>query len=78
MFDFIESIGYKTDGIKKYRSMMHDVTHAIYGTKSDIFITNDKKFKLRLEAIYIYIEVPTKVFLLRDLFDNEKQKIAVG
>jgi len=72
LFDFLEAIGYKSSGSKEYRSMMHDVTHAIYGTKSDILITNDIRFKLRLEAIYNYLQIPTKVFLLKELDNNEK------
>ena len=71
LFDFLELIGYKSSGVKDYRSMMHDVTHSIYATKSDIFITNDKKFKLRVEAIYSLLEIPTKVYLLKDLKDNK-------
>jgi len=72
LYDFLETIGYKSSGEKYYRSMMHDVTHSIYATKSDIFITNDKKFKTRVEAIYAYLEIPTRIYLLKDLKKNEK------
>jgi len=72
LFDFLEMIGYKSSGEKEYRSMMHDVTHSIYATKADIFITNDKKFKARVESIYSYLKIPTKLYLLRDLKENEE------
>jgi len=75
IFDFLESIGYKTDGVKQYRSMMHDVTHAIYGTISDIFITNDKNFFKRIKAIYSYFEIPVKVLFLNDLAHTQERRL---
>jgi len=67
LFDFLAIVGYKSDNIKEYRSMMHDVTHAIYGTKADILITNDKRFYNRILAIYSYLEIPTEVVFLKNL-----------
>ena len=72
LFDFLETIGYKSNGEKYYRSMMHDVTHSIYATKSDIFITNDKKLKMRVEAIYLFLEIPANIYLLKDIRNNDK------
>lgn len=60
-FNIVEEIGYQTERVKKYRSRMHDITHAIYGTKANFFVTRDNKFRNRLKAIYYKLEVPTVI-----------------
>lgn len=61
LFNVLESIGYKGEKIKKSVSRLHDVSHAIYATKADIFVTNDVRFAAKCRAVYEYAGVTTKV-----------------
>ena len=62
LYNFLEKIGYKAESIKKIRSRMHDVSHGIYGTASDMLVTGDQKFYEKTKAIYKLLEIPTIVF----------------
>lgn len=58
----LNNCGYNAEKKEKtIVSSTHDVTHCIYGTVSDLFITMDKRFSLKCEAVYKYIGVRTKV-----------------
>lgn len=59
MFDFLDIVNFRRE--KKSRSKMHDVSHAIYGTKADIFITQDKAFFRRCSLVYGLLSVETDV-----------------
>lgn len=61
LFNVLESIGYKGEKIKKTVSRLHDVSHAIYATKADIFVTCDARFAAKCQAVYEYAGVPTRV-----------------
>ncbi|MCM1050177.1 MAG: hypothetical protein NC433_17325 [Clostridiales bacterium] len=47
--------------IKKYRSHLHDTTHLIYATRSDLFITNDKRLENKANEIFRFLDIPVKV-----------------
>ena len=64
--NFMEEIGYRADSFAKYCSQMHDVTHAIYGSMADVFVTMDKGFLLRLQATYHFLSVPVRVMSLEE------------
>lgn len=53
-------VGYYRD--KNYMtSITHDISHAHYATKCNIFITNDKRLRKKVEMIYNYIDCPTTI-----------------
>ena len=54
-------IGYHSDKVSHARSSTHDITHAHYATKCDVFVSNDKKLRSRVAATYHYLGVHTKV-----------------
>lgn len=60
-FNYLEEIRYRPDSAKKYRSHLHDVSHAIYASHTDYFITNDAKFAHKARAAYDFLGARTKV-----------------
>lgn len=53
--------GYHSDKLNHARSSTHDISHAHYATKCDMFVSNDKRLRSRVAATYHYLGVPTKV-----------------
>ena len=45
----------------KYRSHLHDTTHLIYATKSDLFITSDKRLEDKANEIFRFLDIPVIV-----------------
>ena len=64
LFNIIESKGFYREKIGKARSRLHDVSHAIYGSYFDFFITADKNFAHKASVIYKSIGSRTIVYLL--------------
>lgn len=62
LYNFLEKIGYKSEKKTKLRSRMHDVSHGIYATASDILVTRDERFYKKTKAIYCLLEIPTMVY----------------
>lgn len=58
LFDILDT---NPEPIEKYRSHLHDTTHLIYATQSDVFITNDKKLGDKADKIYKFFGIPTKI-----------------
>jgi hypothetical protein len=58
---YLEEIGYRADSFDKYRSRMHDVSHAIYAAAADVFVTGDKRYRQRVKAAYNLLGIQTKV-----------------
>lgn len=52
---------YYPDPIKKYRSEMHDISHAIYASYFDIYVVEDLKARKKCQAAYDFLGVPTRV-----------------
>ncbi|MEX5571136.1 hypothetical protein Q1J55_25315 [Pseudomonas syringae] len=73
LMNYLEEIRFRPEDTKKARSRMHDVTHAIYATKADYFITGDVRFHHKVSAVYDYLQVPTKVVALSDFLEHGKQ-----
>lgn len=46
---------------KKYRSHLHDTTHLIYATRSDLFITSDKRLEDKANEVFRFLDIPVKV-----------------
>ncbi len=55
--------------VEKARSRMHEVTHMIYASYCNRFITGDKKIFYKTKAIYSYLDIRTEV-----LYYNQKEK----
>jgi len=64
VLNFLEKIGYnqeENNNTVKLRSRMHDVSHAIYGAQADYLVTNDVRFRLKLQATYCFLKIPCVV-----------------
>ena len=53
--------------MRKTISGIHDVSHSIYATYCNYFVTLDTNFRKRVEAIYYYLGLETKVRSFDDL-----------
>jgi hypothetical protein len=61
VMNFLEKIGYRPESYAKSRSQLHDVTHVIYGSLADIFVSNDDRLRLKARAAYSYLGIRTRV-----------------
>lgn len=66
LFNHLEEIRYKPDHVRKSRSRMHDVSHAIYAAHTDFFVTNDGGLASKIRVAYSYLSVPTQVIDYED------------
>ncbi len=73
MFAFLDLIDYKKGGYKKNVSIsnIHDLTHAIYATVSDIVITGDERLCNRLKAVYSKLGVNTLVYCKKEFIGED-------
>lgn len=64
----LNKCGYHRDKeIRKTISGIHDVTHSIYATYCNYFVTLDTNFMKRVEAIYYYLGLETTLLSFDDL-----------
>jgi hypothetical protein len=59
----MEESGYNQEEKNHLASLtgrMHDVSHAIYASSSNYFVTNDKRFSKKVIAAYMKLGIPTK------------------
>lgn len=70
LMNHLEEIRFRPENVKKSRSRMHDVTHAIYATKADFFVTGDERFFHKVKVAYSFLGVPTKILSLDDLIEK--------
>lgn len=67
LFRILNQNGYNAEKSEKTSvSGIHDVSHAIYATKANFLLTEDKRFYKKCQAVYSYLGVPTKVVLCDD------------
>ena len=67
LFRILNQNGYNAEKSEKNSaSGIHDVSHAIYATKANFLLTEDKRFYKKCQAVYSYLGVPTKVVLCDD------------
>ncbi|MBL4981457.1 hypothetical protein [Pseudomonas fluorescens] len=52
---------YYPDPIKKYRSEMHDITHAVYASYFNLYVIDDERSREKCKAAYKFLGVPTNV-----------------
>lgn len=69
--NYLEEIRYRPEKTKKNRprSRMHDVTHTIYATAADFFVSEDKKSIAKAKIAYNYFGIPTKVIHLDEIME---------
>lgn len=72
VFNYLEEIRYKPDSVKKSRSRMHDVSHAIYAAHADYFVTNDGGFSSKARVVYSYLGVPTEVVNYQNFIEHSE------
>lgn len=63
---YLEEIGYRADKFGKYRSRMHDVTHAIYAAAADVFVCGDERYRKRVKAAYHFLGIKTNVLSIEE------------
>ena len=62
LFRILNMHGYSAEKSERTSiSGTHDVSHAIYATKANYFITTDKRFYKKCKAIYWYLGVNTEI-----------------
>jgi len=68
----LEKIGYSQEKNNKeptLRNFTHDITHAIYGSSSNYFVTEDQRFGKKLKAIFHFLEIPCEVIGANELLE---------
>ena len=68
-FNFLEEIRFKPESVSKSRSRIHDVSHAIYATSADYFVSNDPKLIAKTKVVYNYFNIKTKAISLKEFID---------
>lgn len=66
LMNYLEELRFRPEPLENSRSRMHDVSHIIYATKSDIFVTRDKRFLHKARVAYNYLKIPTKTMHFKD------------
>lgn len=72
LFQFLYKINYFKEKNKKsstYRSKVFDVTHCIFATQMDYFVTADKRLFYKMKVIFDFLDIKTKLILVK--FENE-------
>ncbi|MOA10043.1 hypothetical protein D3C78_1299130 [compost metagenome] len=73
LMNYLEELRFKPEKVKMARSRMHDVTHAIYATKANFFVTGDDRFCHKVRVAYTYLGVPTKIMHLDEFLKTGHQ-----
>jgi hypothetical protein len=60
-FNLVETSGFYAEAEENYRSRLHDVSHAIYGSYCTKLVTLDRKFRRKCIAVFHYLKVPCEV-----------------
>ncbi|MCU0090034.1 hypothetical protein N8H72_08700 [Pseudomonas koreensis] len=64
ILDCMEEAGYNQEEKNHAASLtgrMHDVSHAIYASRADFLVTNDKRFSKKAQAAYIMLNLSTRI-----------------
>lgn len=71
----LSKCGFHRDNeIKKTISGIHDISHSIYATYCNYFVSLDYKFRKRVEAVYYYLGFDIDVLSLDELIKKYKNK----
>lgn len=74
ILDCMEEAGYNQEEKNHEAALtgrMHDVSHAIYASSSDYFITNDRRFSKKVAATYMKLQIPAKILSIDEFVDYE-------
>lgn len=75
LHNLLNKCGFHRDKeLRKTKSGIHDVSHSIYGTYCNYFITLDYGFNKRLDAIYNFLGIETKVLSMNDFVKDFKKE----
>lgn len=74
LVNLLDILDNNPESSKKYRSHLHDTTHLIYATKSDLFVTSDKRLEDKANEIFRFLEIPVKVKNYKDFLESWKTK----
>lgn len=71
LFNFLYMINYYKEKEKNstYRGKTFDVTHCIFATQMDYFVTADKRLFYKMKVIFDFLDIKTKLILVK--FENE-------
>lgn len=69
LVNVIEILDNNPEPSRKFRSHLHDTTHLIYATKSDIFVTHDNRLYDKAIEIYTFLGVKTQIVRQEKLFE---------
>lgn len=61
VFNFIERLRFYPENKKNYRSRLHDVSHAIYASYSNKFVSGDRNFVNKLLVAYYFLSVDVDI-----------------
>lgn len=70
LLNFLEEIGFRPEPRGRYRSRMHDVTHAIYATRAKYFVTGDQRYLDKVKAVYSLLGIPCRVADKTEFMNN--------
>ena len=59
LFNLLDFVCYRHD--KSHTARLYDSSHACFAQMCDILVTNDKRMKIKTEAVYSYLGINTKV-----------------
>ncbi len=69
--NYLEEIRYRPEAVRKSRSRMHDVSHCIYASDCQQFITFDDRLRDKVTVVYRYFNIPTQVLTLEEFLANK-------
>ena len=75
--ELLQGCGYNSDKKNTAVSGVYDISHMIYATYCDFFVTNDTRLAKRANAIYYYLGIGTKVVTFEE-FSKLKDAICSG
>lgn len=62
LFDVLNLFGSQTESSeKRLENRLHDISHSIYASYSNIFVTDDRKLRKSTEAIYHFTGIETHI-----------------
>lgn len=62
LFDVLNRVGFRKEhNDKRIGNRVHDVSHAIYASYTDVFVTNDRKLRHSVEAIFPFCNINVEI-----------------
>lgn len=60
LFNLLDFVSYWHD--KNHSARLYDSSHAYFGQYCDVLVSNDKRMRIKTEAVYSYLSIPTRVY----------------